>query len=362
MPFTENEWTILEKLLLSQAVYKHGEHSWLQVSSALKQHALIQHRQSDFFDYQNCSLQYGLLVENLVAENNRDDSLPIVVRLAKTLYTQRIEEIKRALLHDELELDELVSEIDSIRKGEWDEKILVEYQTIQSPVVLEDTVMKEEEVKKEIQEDLEEDAFEFMQLDDTPKSEKEEEIQTDERQSEESSPQTTPKEFVEMSLKVDTELEVDATMIGNISSSSSSISSSISNRPKDVPALESPTKEESQRQKSWQKSVQILWQEISNHKSGPLFLNPIKKAKAPLYNKIVKKPLDLKIIKNKVKEGIIKSTVEFERDVVLMLTNALMYNKEGTETYLLALEMLQDVKDQIELFKFANSFLKRKMV
>jgi hypothetical protein len=59
---------------------------------------------------------------------------------------------------------------------------------------------------------------------------------------------------------------------------------------------------------------------------------------------------------------VIKSTVEFERDIVLMLTNALMYNKEGTETYLLALEMLEDVKDQIELFKFANSFLKRKMV
>ncbi|CAO3683324.1 unnamed protein product [Rhizopus stolonifer] len=151
-------------------------------------------------------------------------------------------------------------------------------------------------------------------------------------------------------LKFDTEIEV--------------VSSSSSSKPKDIPTItvESSTKEENQRQKSWQKSVQILWQEISNHKSGPLFLNPIKKARAPLYNKIVKRPLDLKVIKNKVREGVIKSTVEFERDIVLMLTNALMYNKEGTETYLLALEMLQDVKDQIELFKFANSFLKRKMV
>lgn len=51
MSFRDNEWTILEKLLLSQAVYQHGEHSWLQVSSTLKQHALIQHRQSDFFDH-----------------------------------------------------------------------------------------------------------------------------------------------------------------------------------------------------------------------------------------------------------------------------------------------------------------------
>lgn len=80
-------------------------------------------------------------------------------------------------------------------------------------------------------------------------------------------------------------------------------SASIADKPKETIPLDS--KLDNQRQKSWQKSVQILWQEIANHKSGPLFLNPIKKAKAPFYNKIVKKPLDLKIIKNRVREGVI---------------------------------------------------------
>ncbi|EIE76167.1 hypothetical protein RO3G_00871 [Rhizopus delemar RA 99-880] len=246
------EWTVLEKLLLSQAVYKYGEQSWLQVSSVLKQNALIQHRQSDFFDDKNCSLQYYGLIEKLEAE--KDNPLPVVVQLARHLYIQRIQEIKNALVDGEQELGQLVSEIDLIRKGELDSQLL------------------------------------------------------------------------QMNAK---EIEVCST--------------SIADKPKETIPLDS--KLDNQRQKSWQKSVQILWQEIANHKSGPLFLNPIKKAKAPFYNKIV-----------------IKSTVEFERDIVLMLTNALMYNKEGTETYLLALEMLEDVKDQIELFKFANSFLKRKMV
>lgn len=45
------EWTILEKLLLSQAVYKYGENSWLEVASVLKQNALVQHRHSDFFNH-----------------------------------------------------------------------------------------------------------------------------------------------------------------------------------------------------------------------------------------------------------------------------------------------------------------------
>lgn len=45
------EWTCLEKLLLSQAVYKYGENSWLEVASVLKQNALVQHRHSDFFNH-----------------------------------------------------------------------------------------------------------------------------------------------------------------------------------------------------------------------------------------------------------------------------------------------------------------------
>lgn len=51
-----------------------------------------------------------------------------------------------------------------------------------------------------------------------------------------------------------------------------------------------------------------------------------------------------------------KTTAEFERDVVLMLTNSLMYNKEGTEMYLMALEMLDDVREQIRLFKSADGY------
>ncbi|ORE09046.1 hypothetical protein BCV72DRAFT_248372 [Rhizopus microsporus var. microsporus] len=270
------EWTILEKLLLSQAVYKYGENSWLEVASVLKQNALVQHRHSDFFNHKNCYFQYYLLTESLQTE--KDNPTPTVVRLARQLYMQRIQEIKNALVHHEQELGELVSEIDLIRKGELDDRLKVEYNMVSTNMSQLDPELDSKHVKI-----------------------------------------YTP------------ELEVKEKIIANDK--------------EDIPAsLEITTKLENQRQKSWQKSVQLLWQEIANHKSGPLFLNPVKKNRAPFYNRII-----------------IKTTVEFERDIVLMLTNALMYNKEGTETYLLALEMLEDVKDQIELFKFANSFFKRKM-
>lgn len=43
------EWTVLEKLLLSQAVYKYGEDNWFQIARNLKHHALLD-RPSDYFN------------------------------------------------------------------------------------------------------------------------------------------------------------------------------------------------------------------------------------------------------------------------------------------------------------------------
>jgi bromodomain-containing protein 8 len=59
-----------------------------------------------------------------------------------------------------------------------------------------------------------------------------------------------------------------------------------------------------QRQKAWQKNINLLWQEIANHKNGTIFMNPIKKSYAPLYDKVVKQPLYLKTIKNRVRDGV----------------------------------------------------------
>jgi hypothetical protein len=36
------DWTVLERLLLAQAVHKYGEDDWTQVARTLKQHPLLQ--------------------------------------------------------------------------------------------------------------------------------------------------------------------------------------------------------------------------------------------------------------------------------------------------------------------------------
>lgn len=49
--------------------------------------------------------------------------MPAVVRIAKQLYTQRVEEVKAELKRDEEKFGELAKEIELIRSGQWDEKL-----------------------------------------------------------------------------------------------------------------------------------------------------------------------------------------------------------------------------------------------
>lgn len=50
--------------------------------------------------------------------------MPMVVRIARELYSLRLEELKRAIHEDEEKFLILVSEIDDIRAGKWDNQLL----------------------------------------------------------------------------------------------------------------------------------------------------------------------------------------------------------------------------------------------
>lgn len=43
------EWTVLEKLLLAQAVYKFGEDDWVHIARNLRQHTML-NRPPEFFN------------------------------------------------------------------------------------------------------------------------------------------------------------------------------------------------------------------------------------------------------------------------------------------------------------------------
>ena len=95
--------------------------------------------------------------------------------------------------------------------------------------------------------------------------------------------------------------------------------------------------------KRFQNMIGMLHSQISAHRYGNIFHNPIKKSEAPDYHDIVKRPMDLKTIKSRVKDGLISNSLEFQRDIFLMFANAMMYNRPGSEIY----NMAEEVQSQL---------------
>lgn len=61
--------------------------------------------------------------------------------------------------------------------------------------------------------------------------------------------------------------------------------------------------------------------------------------------------MDLTTIKRNIEMGSIRTTAEFQRDVMLMFMNALMYNDTDHEVYKMAEEMQAD---SLEHFQVLN--------
>lgn len=59
--------------------------------------------------------------------------------------------------------------------------------------------------------------------------------------------------------------------------------------------------------------------------------------------------MDLSTIKKNIENGLIRSTAEFQRDIMLMFQNAVMYNSSDHDVYHMAVEMQRDVLEQIQV-------------
>ncbi|KAJ2963160.1 hypothetical protein NQZ79_g1872 [Umbelopsis isabellina] len=543
------QWSILEKLLLAQCVYKFGEDNWPLISKTLRQNVLTS-RTQDFFNQKNCSLEYFTMIEQLDSSRRfsaptptpATQDMPPVVRLARQLYLERMEELKAQIKADEDSFRKLVTEIDEIRSGKWDSKlkelipasemesneptpmqitdesteqpvhassesngdnvpmttkdespiidtkaeagipdqeanepnttpaletetsaainedinmdlfstptvttsadgvtesdiplttaddaeeselndanavlsgiddatIISEDQAISAELkpstseeaitVQQDSILEEEtaaineivdtmngegvleavaDQQDEIPTKRKHDDVDMMSVDASPKrarTKSKSPMPVTESTAEVITPiveaavadtnEQTPERKAETPATAAEETDLYTARVPNTPEGSMSVASNAGTstvttpgpsggeRKKSIPY----SKELEQRQKSWLKNINLLWREISNHKNGAMFMNPIKENIAPRYYEIIKRPMDLKQIKQRIRDGTIKNTAEFERDVLLMLTNSLIYNKEGTEVYQMALEMLEDVQEQIRVFKTADAY------
>lgn len=121
-------------------------------------------------------------------------------------------------------------------------------------------------------------------------------------------------------------------------------------------APESPSANDAERQhRLWKKSVMLVYSRLCAHKYASLFLRPISDEEAPGYSLVVKRPMDLSTIRKNIDSGVIRTTAQFQRDVLLMLSNALMYNSSEHSVYTMAKEMHEEALGQLGMLLAAQA-------
>ena len=101
-------------------------------------------------------------------------------------------------------------------------------------------------------------------------------------------------------------------------------------------------------QRSWRKSIMLVWRTAAQHKYANLFLHRVKDEDAPSYHEVIHRPMDLTTLKKNIENGLIKTDTEFQRDILLMFQNAFMYNKSDHDVHKMAEEMRADVLETVQ--------------
>ena len=103
--------------------------------------------------------------------------------------------------------------------------------------------------------------------------------------------------------------------------------------------------------RAWKKAVMLVYNRLATHKYASAFLRPITEDQAPGYHSIIFRPMDLSTIKKNIDNGTIRSTRHFQRDVMLMFQNAIMYNKHDTFVYKMAVTMQEECLQHMQVSK-----------
>ncbi|KAF4521556.1 hypothetical protein B566_EDAN001276 [Ephemera danica] len=106
--------------------------------------------------------------------------------------------------------------------------------------------------------------------------------------------------------------------------------------------------DEDREYRAWKKTILPLWSQLAAHKNASIFTRPITNEMAPGYHNVVFRPMDLTTIKKNIETGQIRSTIEFQRDLMLMFTNAIMYNASNHEVPKMAQEMQKDCLNTLQ--------------
>lgn len=91
-----------------------------------------------------------------------------------------------------------------------------------------------------------------------------------------------------------------------------------------MPNSPASSSDDNREYRAWKKSIQLVLNRLSMHKYANYFLRPTSDELS--YREAVLRPMDLHTLKRGVDSGVVRTTVEFQRDVMLMCSNACMFH------------------------------------
>ncbi|KAI8824867.1 uncharacterized protein EV422DRAFT_564199 [Fimicolochytrium jonesii] len=413
-PTPANPWTSLESLILVQAVYRHGEDSWTQVSKLLRNHPALS-RAPEFFVPKSCERQYhALLAEATEADKrsardvedpNAVDQLPIA-KAARRLHIQRIDEIKLKLREEEILFREIVQEIDEIKSGKWDAKLREAWEAEQqktneggdseSTAMEVDDAAAAEQGGGDVPMDVDTMPAVVTDAGLPPRLRSASPVKKTLNTRNSNSPIPPPEKrttLEKLKVPVHTATAVHQQHLSTASPTSEAPSTMSpggspvkargpgrrgslasakmkSNSDPDLVDVDSgaensdgadPTRRRSTTTLTskndptlaiWKKTVYFILAKIADHRYGNVFASPVREEG---YQAVVRQPMSLDLVRARVRKGITTTTAEFHRDLLQVFTNAIMYNNEDTEVYSMALEMKEFVDAEVQhLTKYAN--------
>ncbi|XP_052902757.1 bromodomain-containing protein 8 [Anopheles moucheti] len=87
----------------------------------------------------------------------------------------------------------------------------------------------------------------------------------------------------------------------------------------------SPASSEDRDYRAWKKSILAVYSKIASSKHAAAFQKPF--PDDPMTGELIYRPMDLAQIKRNIENGNIRTVAEFQRDILLMCTNAIMLNR-----------------------------------
>ncbi|XP_066469045.1 uncharacterized protein [Tiliqua scincoides] len=136
---------------------------------------------------------------------------------------------------------------------------------------------------------------------------------------------------------------------GDSSSYGTALMSSPSTSTASLPLMQLSQDDPFEQRLVFKKTLLSIWKMVAGHRySGP-FLKPVSEKQAPGYKDVVKRPVDLSTIKRRLCKGQIQNMIQFQRDLMLMFQNAVMYNSSNHHIHHIAVEMQREVLEQLQM-------------